>query len=184
MHPSTYQQLASRTECDQEASARRRHFADTESGNANVCTRLHHAVLGLAGEVGELASALEKWIHYNQSFDPVNIKEELGDCMWYIALACNALKLDLGQVMEANIRKLQKRYPEKFQESKAKEENRDRDAERVIVAQRIPPKTHGQCPRCKTPFSDRWPKFCPECGFELHQFDPKTGKTINRTIKE
>jgi len=33
------------------------------------------------------------------------------------------------------------------------------------------PKPAGGCPECKTKFSDRMPKFCPECGYHLHPFD-------------
>jgi NTP pyrophosphatase (non-canonical NTP hydrolase) len=92
--------------------------------------RLTHAVIGIQGECGELASALEKWIYYGQSLDIVNIKEELGDMLWYISLACNSTGLTLDDVMESNLRKLQSRYPEKYVGHLAIEENRDREAER------------------------------------------------------
>jgi hypothetical protein len=88
----------------------------------------------MSGEVGELAGSIEKWLYYNQPLDVNNVKEELGDLMWYIVELCNTLNLDLEQVMKANIVKLQYRYPQKFEESLAKEENRNRAAEAECVA--------------------------------------------------
>jgi NTP pyrophosphatase (non-canonical NTP hydrolase) len=87
----------------------------------------------MTGEVGELATAIEKWMWYGQVLDQTNIKEELGDLLWYIAELCNALNLNLADVMDCNIAKLQKRYPEKFTEQLAAEENRDRAAEREAI---------------------------------------------------
>ena len=36
---------------------------------------------------------------------------ELGDVMWYVAQACMALEIDFEDVIEGNIKKLEKRYP-------------------------------------------------------------------------
>ena len=60
----------------------------------------------------------------------------MGDCLWYIALLGNTLGYNIETLCEFNINKLKERYPEKFDEELAKEENRDRDAEmRKIRAQ-------------------------------------------------
>lgn len=126
MNANGYQALAARTECDQYA-ARGRFSYSIET------VRLNHAVLGLAGEVGELACAIEKWVHYGQSLDETNVKEELGDILWYVALACNALGIPMLGVMEANIAKLKNRYPEKYSDQQAEEGNRDRGEERKAV---------------------------------------------------
>ncbi|KKN70626.1 hypothetical protein LCGC14_0428990 [marine sediment metagenome] len=124
MNPTEYQKLAGRTECNQrDARVRMDTFSLTS-------IRLNHAALGLTGEVGELCSAIEKWIYYGQGLDRINLIEELGDCLWYIALTCNVIGVDLGSVMEANISKLCKWYPEKYTDRQAAEENRDRQAER------------------------------------------------------
>ena len=37
---------------------------------------------------------------------------ELGDIMWYVAQACMALEVSMDQVLETNVKKLEKRYPE------------------------------------------------------------------------
>lgn len=130
MYPTEYQRLAARTECDQEASRLRIVGGELRNDLAGLTpVRLNHAVIGLVGEVGELAAEVEHWLYYGQPLDDGNVHEELGDCLWYIALACNALGLDLGRVMEANVAKLRARYPEKYSDERAKEANRDRAAE-------------------------------------------------------
>ena len=43
-----------------------------------------------------------------------HMKKELGDCLWMIAEACNALGTDIDTVMQMNIDKLKARYPEGF----------------------------------------------------------------------
>ena len=37
---------------------------------------------------------------------------ELGDVMWYVAQACMALEVSMDEVIETNVKKLSKRYPE------------------------------------------------------------------------
>ena len=127
MNPNEYQALAQCTECGNKRPKEKTYNASPLSA------RLLHATLGMASETGELADAIKKWLYYDQSLDVTNIIEELGDCLWYVALACNALDVSLEEVMERNIAKLHKRYPEKFTEAKAAEENRDREAERKIM---------------------------------------------------
>lgn len=78
-----------------------------------------HATLGIAGESGELVDAVKKSIIYNKPFDLVNFKEELGDILWYIALGCHAVGVDMEDIMQANIDKLKKRYPEKYSDAAA-----------------------------------------------------------------
>ena len=40
-----------------------------------------------------------------------HLKRELGDILWYWVNACSALDLDPQDVLEENVRKLEKRYP-------------------------------------------------------------------------
>ena len=64
-------------------------------------------------------------------FDEVNLKEELGDLFWYNAILFREYKLDLDDVLQINIDKLNKRYGAKFSEEAAI--NRDLKAEREIL---------------------------------------------------
>jgi len=96
---------------------------------ADFTVGLLHATVGIAGESGELSTAIEKWLFYGQTLNRDNLKEELGDLLWYIAEACNAADFCLEDVMDGNIAKLKKRYPDKYSDEEALEENRDRKAE-------------------------------------------------------
>ena len=80
---------------------------------------LLHATLGITGEAGELADAVKKSIFYSKPLDIANMREEIGDIMWYIALACRTLDFDLDELLQENIAKLQKRYPEKYSDEHA-----------------------------------------------------------------
>jgi len=44
-----------------------------------------HALLGIITEIGELADNTKKQLGYGKSIDIVNVKEEVGDVMFYIA---------------------------------------------------------------------------------------------------
>jgi len=74
--------------------------------------------LGIAGEAGDVAGCIKKTIgHKNDQRE--GIKENLGDTMWYIAMICNHYDWDLEDVLEENISKLKKRYPNGFSFSSA-----------------------------------------------------------------
>jgi len=80
---------------------------------------LLHATLGISGEAGELLDAVKKTFIYNKPLDVVNAKEELGDLLWYIALAMRTLDVSFEEIMQMNIDKLAKRYPEKYTDEDA-----------------------------------------------------------------
>lgn len=92
---------------------------------------LLHASMGLVTEAGEFQDMLKKHVFYGKPLDEVNLKEEIGDLLWYCAIALEALDTDFQAVMQTNIDKLKARYPEKFTEEKA--ENRDLAKERKIL---------------------------------------------------
>lgn len=92
-----------------------------------------HMVLGIQTEASEIADVFKKNIAYKKEIDLVNIKEEIGDIMWYIANMCNINGWDLREILDINIKKLQTRYPEKFTTEKAL--NRNLEKERKILEQ-------------------------------------------------
>lgn len=85
--------------------------------------QLLHAGIGLSSESGELLDSIKKNVFYGTGLNELNLREELGDLMWYIALACRALNVSIEEICEKNITKLSIRYPEKF--SQECSENRD-----------------------------------------------------------
>ena len=125
MTPSEYQALATNTENKEFVAISKRLTHSTK------IIRLLHASQGLATEAGEFTDALKKHIFYGKELDLVNLAEEVGDILWYAALACNTLGVSLEEVMEKNIKKLQKRYPEKFTKENAL--TRNTEEERKIL---------------------------------------------------
>lgn len=93
--------------------------------------RILHAVLGIADEAGELAKAVKAHLFYGVSLDTTNLKEEIGDVMWYLFLLMDAAELNPRDVLETNIRKLRTRYPEKFTTDAAT--SRDLTMERSVL---------------------------------------------------
>lgn len=75
---------------------------------------LIHAAMGLSGEAGEFTDCVKKYAIYGQSLDSKNAAEELGDILWFVALACETLSVSMEKIAAQNIAKLQARYPEKY----------------------------------------------------------------------
>lgn len=71
---------------------------------------------GVAGEAGELSEAVKHGIFHRHGLNIPNMKEEIGDLLWYLAALCTKLNLNLSEIMESNIDKLQKRYPDGYNE--------------------------------------------------------------------
>jgi NTP pyrophosphatase (non-canonical NTP hydrolase) len=90
-----------------------------------------HMVMGISTEAGELLDTYKKTLAYNKELDIVNIKEEIGDLLWYISNLLRVLDMDFEQVLYLNVEKLKARYPEKFTEDNAI--NRDLEAERKVL---------------------------------------------------
>lgn len=93
--------------------------------------QLLHAAMGMVTEAGEFMDMMKKHLLYGKDIDYVNLKEEMGDKLWYMALGLNTLKSSFDEVMQQNIDKLAARYPGKFTEEAAL--NRDLERERRIL---------------------------------------------------
>lgn len=100
---SDYQQLCERT-----------------ARNVDNDSRLVNFSLGLAGEAGEFANLIKKGVFHGHGVRPEKVKEELGDCLWYIATLATTFNLSLEDVAASNIGKLARRYPQGFSEEKSK----------------------------------------------------------------
>jgi NTP pyrophosphatase (non-canonical NTP hydrolase) len=75
---------------------------------------LNHAAMGMCSEAGEACGFVLKHQHHGRALDQEKVLAEIGDVLWYAAEACSALGVNLGDVMEANLAKLRKRWPEGF----------------------------------------------------------------------
>ncbi len=92
------------------------HLAMTELeavSGVNMALLLTGAV-GLSAEGGEFMEIVKKCIFQGKPMDEdtqFHAKRELGDIMWYWINSCRALNIDPNDVIEENVRKLEKRYP-------------------------------------------------------------------------
>lgn len=75
--------------------------------------------LGLSGEAGEVTDLIKKWRFQGHKLRTDKIIEELGDVAWYIAVMAAALNVELDTVLQHNVDKLKKRYPEGFSQERS-----------------------------------------------------------------
>lgn len=80
---------------------------------------LVHAALGASGETGELADAVKKAWAYGKELDKENVREELGDSLFYLQAMCNLMGFSFSEVLQANADKLQARYGQSYSDAKA-----------------------------------------------------------------
>jgi len=80
--------------------------------------------LGMAGEAGDVAGCIKKtFTHKNDQ--RTGIRENIGDTLWYMAMICNYFNWNFDEVLEENIQKFKKRYPQGFTQKKAKRKGID-----------------------------------------------------------
>lgn len=106
----------------------------THESVVDIDPRVFHSLIGVITEASELAEAL-LIILITGSSDDVNILEEFGDIGWYEAIGIDALGGDFEEILNTNIEKLRKRFPEKFTSEHAIERNVDE--ERNILDKRL-----------------------------------------------
>lgn len=88
--------------------------------HSNVGVDVFHGILGILTEAGELSEVVTKVMSGEQhEVDDLNLFEELGDLLWYMALILKAKGWTFEQIAEGNIAKLQARYGDKFSEGDA-----------------------------------------------------------------
>lgn len=101
--------------------------AQSEPRPTKINPRLFHGVVGAITETIELLQALDL---DNEEVDAVNLLEEVGDVMWYLAIIVDELGQPFERVFQANINKLEKRNKQRQFNADATI-NRDVDSERA-----------------------------------------------------
>ena len=82
--------------------------------NSQPELRLVHGAVGVSGEAGELLDAIKKHWIYNAELDTENVKEEIGDLLFYAQAILNELGFTMEECMRHNIEKLRARYPDGY----------------------------------------------------------------------
>ena len=88
-------------------------LVELDEKGANI-ERLLTAGVGINAEGGEFLEIIKKMIFQGKPYNEDNREHmiiELGDLMWYVAQACMALDITFEEVIETNVKKLEKRYP-------------------------------------------------------------------------
>jgi NTP pyrophosphatase (non-canonical NTP hydrolase) len=70
--------------------------------------------LGIAGEAGEYCELIKKRNFHGKELNLQDAKKELGDVLYYIAMAAANLGIPLDEIAQANVTKLLARYPNGF----------------------------------------------------------------------
>ena len=74
-----------------------------------------YSALGLGNEAGEVMGKIKKWLRGDDGEGEMSkervevLKGELGDVLWYLAVLANDLGLELIEIAQANVIKLQSR---------------------------------------------------------------------------
>jgi len=77
--------------------------------------KIIYSALGLGNEAGEVMGKIKKWLRGDDGEGEMSkerveaLKGELGDVLWYLAVLANDLGLELNEIAQANVLKLQSR---------------------------------------------------------------------------
>ena len=86
----------------------------TVPGGIKYENALMMGVMGLAGESGEAVDLVKKYIFHEHYLDTTHLAKELGDVAWYLAVTARVIGYDLEEILQMNVDKLRKRYPDGF----------------------------------------------------------------------
>jgi len=89
-------------------------IGELDREGANI-ERLLTSGVGINAEGGEFLEIIKKMVFQGKPWNEDNRDHliiELGDIMWYVAQATQALDISMEEVLDTNIRKLSKRYPD------------------------------------------------------------------------
>ena len=92
---------------------------------------LLHMAVGVSGEAGELLDAIKKHVIYQKPLDVENVKEELGDLLFYMSNLMQSVGLSFEEVLQHNVDKLSVRYSSGSYSNKQAQERADKVSELV-----------------------------------------------------
>jgi NTP pyrophosphatase (non-canonical NTP hydrolase) len=79
----------------------------------NVGNNPYYPTLGLTGEAGEISNKVKKIMRDSDGKisdeHRDDIKKELGDVLWYVAMVASEFNLNMGEIAQKNYDKLKKR---------------------------------------------------------------------------
>lgn len=100
---------ASKITCDEYQRLSRR----TQSKCLSERGKRSHALFGLASEVGEIMSLFQHE-YQGKPAEKNKVLDECGDVCWFLCELLDTYSIDFSTVLQYNVDKLKKRYPEGF----------------------------------------------------------------------
>ena len=101
------------SDCSKDFVALADRLVELDGDGANI-ERLLTAGVGINAVGGEFLEIVKKMVFQGKPWNDANKHHliiELGDLMWYIAQATQALGVSFEDVIAQNVKKLEKRYP-------------------------------------------------------------------------
>jgi len=89
-------------------------LVELDGKGANI-ERLLTAGVGINAEGGEFLEIIKKMVFQGKPWTDGNREHliiELGDLLWYVAQATQALGISFDEVIATNVKKLERRYPD------------------------------------------------------------------------
>ena len=99
------------------------------AGDGDIKYLIENGVMGLNGEAGECIDLVKKWRFQGHPLDARKLMDELGDVLWYVAITASGLSYGLDEIMQHNIDKLRKRYPDGFDVGRSVHREADKEEE-------------------------------------------------------
>ena len=118
MNAADYQKLAMRTN---DGNSTERLEDSIYDNDVKDIGGVINAALGLSGEVGELNDMIKKSIFHGHEIERSDVVKEIGDICWYVAMMCESTGISMEEVLDTNIEKLKRRYPDGFSEKASRE---------------------------------------------------------------
>lgn len=76
--------------------------------------QLAYGLIGLNGEAGEALDIYKKYAYQGHDLDDHHLALELGDVLWCLTCAADALGYSIEELKKMNLEKLHNRYPEGY----------------------------------------------------------------------
>ena len=81
--------------------------------------QVSNMIFGSNGELGEVTDILKKHLYQGHRIDKQHLAEEIGDTLFYIVNLCTIYNLDVEDILQANVDKLKKRFPNGFESNRS-----------------------------------------------------------------
>ena len=76
--------------------------------------QVSNMIFGANGELGEVTDILKKHLYQEHRINKIHLAEEIGATLFYIVNLCTIYGLDIEDILQGNVDKLKKRFPEGF----------------------------------------------------------------------